>query len=168
MSFKRRLCKMQHFTFGVQITSMKKNIFAAGFALFISIALSAQKSPVFTADGAAIHGYDAVAYFKDSKAVKGDSRLSFSWNGGNWYFASQKNLEAFKTNPEKYAPQYGGYCAYGLANGHKASTEPDAWMIVNGKLYLNYNKEVQQKWMGKQSAFIQTADKNWPVLKDKE
>ena len=67
-----------------------------------------------------------------------------------------------------YAPQYGGYCAYGLADGHKATTEPDAWLISNGKLYLNYNKDVQAKWKMKQAEYIQTANKNWPTLKDKE
>ncbi|MEP6750717.1 MAG: YHS domain-containing (seleno)protein [Bacteroidota bacterium] len=147
---------------------MKTNLLALGLILFSSIAVFAQKSPVFITDGSAIHGYDAVAYFKDGKAVKGDSHFSFSWNAGNWFFANKENLDAFKANPEKYAPQYGGYCAYGLADGHKAPTDPDAWMIVGGKLYLNYNKDVQQKWLKKQQEFIQTADKNWPALKDKE
>ncbi|HXB44544.1 MAG TPA: YHS domain-containing (seleno)protein, partial [Puia sp.] len=71
-------------------------------------------------------------------------------------------------NPAKYAPQYGGYCAYGLTGNHKAPTEPDAWTIIDGKLYLNYNKEVQGIWNKKQKEYISTADKNWPALKNKE
>ena len=136
--------------------------------LFISIAALAQKSEVFNSPDGAIHGYDPVAYFKESKPVKGDKKYSLSWNSANWYFASQQNLDAFKANPGMYAPQYGGYCAYGLANGHKATTEPDAWLISDGKLYLNYNKDIQVKWKEKQAEYIQTADKIWPGIKDKE
>jgi YHS domain-containing protein len=159
---------MMDFTFVVQIIIMKRILLVAGFALFTSIAVLAQKSSVFIADGAAIHGYDVVAYFTNKKAVKGDSLLSYSLNGVNWYFANQANLEAFKSNPEKFAPQYGGYCAYGMSAGHKAPTDPQAWMIVDGKLYFNYNKNVQQIWIKKQGELIQTADKNWPAVKDKE
>ena len=147
---------------------MKRLIVSMSFFLFISIAALAQKSEVFNPSDGAIHGYDPVAYFKESKPVKGDKKYSLSWNSANWYFASQQNLDAFKANPGMYAPQYGGYCAYGLANGHKATTEPDAWLISDGKLYLNYNKDVQVKWKEKQAEYIQTADKIWPGIKDKE
>ncbi|MEO5683736.1 MAG: YHS domain-containing (seleno)protein [Chitinophagaceae bacterium] len=147
---------------------MKSFLLIASFTIFTSAAVFAQKSPVFATDAGAIRGYDAVAYFKDSKAVKGDSLLSFSWNGVDWHFANQENLDAFKSDPEKFAPQYGGYCAYGLSTGHKAPTDPQAWMITDGKLYLNYNKNVQQIWLKKQTECIQTADKKWPALKDKE
>jgi len=144
---------------------MKKVIVSMSFSLFISLAALAQKSEVFTSSDGAIHGYDPVAYFKESKPVKGDKKYSLSWNSANWYFASQQNLDTFKANPGKYAPQYGGYCAYGLANGHKATTEPDAWLISDGKLYLNYNKDVQTSWKKKQAEYIKTADKLWPELK---
>ncbi|MEP6726856.1 MAG: YHS domain-containing (seleno)protein [Bacteroidota bacterium] len=148
---------------------MKRMIVVTSLALFCSIAMFAQKSPVFVADGAAIHGYDAVAYFTDSKPVKGDSLLSYSWNGVNWRFATEQNKEAFKANPDKYAPQYGGYCAYGASDGegHKAPSDPEAWKVVEGKLYFNYNKSVQQMWFKRQDELIKTADKNWPSLKDK-
>ena len=147
---------------------MKKFLLITCFVWLGAMVVTAQKSAVFIAGGAAIHGYDAVAYFNDSKPVKGDSLLSYSWNGANWRFANEKNLVAFKTNPGKFAPQYGGYCAYGMAAGHKAPTDPEAWKIVDGKLYLNYNKDVQQMWFKKQPELIATADKNWPALKDRE
>ena len=147
---------------------MKRVIVSMSFFLFISIAAIAQKSEVFSTSEGAIHGYDPVAYFKENKPVKGDKKYYLTWKSANWYFISQQNLDAFKANPGMYAPQYGGYCAYGLANGHKATTEPDAWLILNGKLYLNYNKDIQVKWKEKQAEYIQTADKIWPGIKDKE
>ena len=147
---------------------MKKVIAVMGFLFFGSMALVAQKSTVFSAEGAAIHGYDAVAYFTEGKAIKGDSLLSFNWNGADWRFANQSNMDAFKSSPEKFAPQYGGYCAYGMSDGHKAPTDPQAWKIVDRKLYFNYNKSVQQLWLKKEQELIQTADKNWPSVKDKE
>ena len=147
---------------------MKKLIVSMSLLFFISLAVVAQKAEVFSPSDGAIHGYDPVAYFKESKPVKGDRKYSLSWKSATWYFASQQNLDSFKADPGKYAPQYGGYCAYGLANGHKATTEPDAWLISDGKLYLNYDKDVQVKWKKKQTEYIQTADKIWPGIKDKE
>jgi len=147
---------------------MKKVVVAMSFLLFASLAAFAQQSAVFNPSEGAIHGYDPVAYFKENKPVKGDKQYAYSWNSATWYFASQQNLDAFKASPEKFAPQYGGYCAYGLADGHKAPTDPQAWLIADGKLYLNYNKDVQQIWKKKQAEYIQKADKNWPQLKDKE
>ena len=147
---------------------MKRVFVSMSFFLFISIAALAQKSEVFNSPDGAIHGYDPVAYFKENKPVKGDKKYSLSWKSASWYFANQQNLDAFKANPGKYAPQYGGYCAYGLANGYKATTDPDAWVISEGKLYLNYDKDVQVKWKKKQSEYIHSADKIWPGIKDKE
>src|SRR5271165_7034115 len=115
---------------------MKKLIGSFVFFIIISFGAVAQKSEVFNTPDGAIRGYDPVAYFKENKAVKGDKKFSFSWNAADWYFSNQKNLELFKTDPEMYAPQYGGYCAYGLADGHKAPTDPQAWTITDGKLYL--------------------------------
>jgi YHS domain-containing protein len=147
---------------------MKKVIVSMSFLFFMSFAVLAQKSVVFNPSEGAIHGYDPVAYFKESKAIKGDKKYSYLWNSATWYFSTQQNLDAFKANPEKFSPQYGGYCAYGLANGHKAPTDPEAWLVTDGKLYLNYSKDVQVKWKQKQAGYIQTADKLWPGLKDKE
>ena len=76
-------------------------------------------------------------------------------------------MELFKASPDKYAPQYGGYCAYGMANGYKATTEPDAWSIIGGKLYLNYDQDIQATWNKKQQEYIKKADTNWPGVKGK-
>jgi YHS domain-containing protein len=138
------------------------------FALFSVTTAFAQQSTVFAPSGKAIRGYDPVAYFTEGKPVQGDSTLSYNYQGANWYFATAQNRDAFKTEPEKYAPQYGGYCAYGTSQGHKAPTEADAWTIENGKLYFNYNKKVQTLWNKDRPGNIQKADTNWPTIKDKD
>ncbi len=147
---------------------MRKSLGSLLFFLVLTSSALAQKSEVFTTSDGAIQGYDPVAYFKESSAVKGDRKYSFSWNSATWYFANQKNLELFKANPQLYAPQYGGYCAYGLAKGHKAPTDPQAWTITNGMLYLNYNKEVQESWKKDEPGYISKANKLWPGMKNKE
>ena len=147
---------------------MKKKIGLAIITLVTGIAVSAQLSPVFVNDGKAIRGYDPVAYFTEGKPVLGKEELRFTWNNVDWYFSSQQNLDSFKINSVKYAPQYGGYCAYGLSDGHKAPTQPDAWTIVNGKLYFNYNTKVREIWKKDLPGRIEKADKNWPEIKDKE
>ena len=130
-----------------------------------SSAIQTSPKEVFTTHNGAIDGYDPVAFFLEGKPVKGETRFSHEWHGATWHFASQENLDAFKADEEKYSPQYGGYCAYGTAQGHKAPTQPDAWALVDGKLYFNYNKDVQVKWIGNQKEFIETADKKWPDVK---
>jgi hypothetical protein len=80
----------------------------------------------------------------------------------------QANLDAFKLTPEKYAPQFGGYCAYGVSDDHKSPTDPDAWTIVDGKLYLNYNADVKTLWTKDQAGLIQKANELWPTIKNKE
>jgi len=122
-------------------------------------------TPIFVADGYAIGGYDAVAYFKESMPLQGNEDFSYVWNDATWLFSSRANMDDFKSNPEKYAPQYGGFCAYGCYEGHKASTEPDAWTVVDGRLYLNYNIKVRDLWRENNTEFIKEADKNWPKLK---
>jgi len=147
---------------------MKKMFALAITAVMALAAAHAQKAEVFNEGGIAIHGYDAVAYFIKSQPVKGDSKFAYKWNNATWYFADQQDLDMFKSNPEKYSPQYGGYCAYGVSVNHKASTKPEAWSIVNGKLYLNYNTDVQATWKKDQAKRINDADKIWPAIKDKE
>lgn len=140
----------------------------AGFILTAAVSAFAQKAEIFsTADGA-IRGYDAVAYVKQGKAVKGDTKYSYTWKDAKWLFASQQDLDLFKASPEQYAPQYGGYCAYGTSQGHKAPTDPQAFTVVGGKLYLNYNPSVKSTWVKDTTGYIQKADKNWQVIKDKE
>ncbi|MDP3069447.1 MAG: YHS domain-containing (seleno)protein [Opitutaceae bacterium] len=114
--------------------------------------------------GVAIKGYDPVAYFESGKPVKGDSAFAHEWNGATWRFASAAHRDVFKAAPERYAPQYGGYCAWAVAQGYTAGIDPDAWKIVAGKLYLNYSPEVQKKWAGDEPGNIAKADTHWPKL----
>lgn len=115
--------------------------------------------------GTALKGYDAVAYFKESKPVKGKDQFHHEWMGAKWYFASAANRDEFAKNPEKYAPQFGGYCAWAVAHNYTASIDPEAWRIVDGKLYLNYSKDVQKKWETNIPGFIKAGNENWPKLK---
>jgi YHS domain-containing protein len=112
----------------------------------------------------AVSGYDTVAYFTDNKAVKGKKKYTYKYMEAVWYFKNQKNLDIFKASPNKYAPQYGGYCAWSVSEGNNASGDPKQWTIVNDKLYLNYDQEIQDRWLGNRDAFIIKADKNWPAV----
>lgn len=127
----------------------------------------AQQSAVFSPGGKAINGYDVVAFFKESKPVMGADSLSYTYKDAQWLFSTSANREAFKASPERYMPQYGGYCAFGTAQGHKAPTKPETWTILGDKLYFNYSLKVKEAWVKDQQAMIGKADKNWPELKDK-
>ena len=120
--------------------------------------------PVYTesASGLAIRGTDPVAYFTEGKAVKGNGEYESEWQGATWRFASAENQELFENDPEAYAPQYGGYCAKALSEGNVVSIDPEAWKIVENKLYLNYSPEVQQQWIQDIPGNIAKADTNWP------
>lgn len=122
-------------------------------------------APIFSTEEGAIRGYDPVAYFKQHKPVKGQKKLTTTWQGAQWHFSSQANLDAFKADPEKYAPQYGGYCAYGVAQGYTPEIDPSAYKVTNGKLYLNLSPLVLQRWKKDIPAYVAEADKNWPELK---
>ena len=112
----------------------------------------------------AVGGYDAVAYFKAGRPVQGAAQFSTEYKGATWRFASKENLDAFRANPTAFAPQYGGYCSWAVAQGYTASGDPQVWKIVNGKLYLNYDNSVQAKWEKDIPGFITKADKNWPAV----
>ncbi len=116
----------------------------------------------------AIKGYDTVAYFKEGRAIKGDKSFSFKWHGANWYFSNKKNLDVFIASPGKYAPQYGGYCAWAMSEGRKAHTDPEVWKIVDGKLYLNCSQAAFEKWQADIPGNIRKADANWQKLADKD
>lgn len=122
----------------------------------------AQKPEVFTDAGAAIRGYDPVAYFTEGKPVRGEADHTHQWNGATWRFASKQNRDAFAAAPEKYAPRYGGYCAYGVSNGYTVPTAPEAWSVRDGRLYLNFSTGVRQKWLEDPAGYIRRADTNWP------
>lgn len=128
-----------------------------------SVALPAAE--VFATPEGAIRGYDAVAYFTDGRAVAGSPSIHHDWRGARWHFASEEHRAAFAADPERYAPQYGGFCAYGTASGYQVSTSPEAFAIEGGKLYLNYNAAVQRSWNKDRPGYIATADGNWPKLR---
>jgi YHS domain-containing protein len=138
------------------------------FLLFTG-SVFAQEKAVYEKNGVAINGYDPVAYFKESNAVEGKEAFSYVWNETKWLFSSQENLDAFKANPAKFAPQFGGFCAFGVSENHKSPTDPNAWTIVDDKLYLNYNKKVKELWSKDIPTRIKKATDNWPLLnKSKE
>jgi hypothetical protein len=147
---------------------MKTFLLSLSVALFAVSQIHAQKSAVCVSSGVAISGYDPVAYFNQGAAVRGDKKFAFHWQDADWYFSTAENQKSFSKAPEKYAPQYGGYCAYGASMGHKATTDPQVWTIVDGKLYLNYNGAVRKMWAKDEKVRIGQADANWPKIKDKE
>lgn len=112
----------------------------------------------------AILGYDPVAYFTVGKPVKGQDAFSYDWMGAKWKFASQAHLDLFKANPKQYAPQYGGYCAYGVAQDNLVSIEPDKFKVLDGKLYLNYNADVQSTWLKDPAGYVKQADAKFDSL----
>ena len=115
----------------------------------------------YTEDGIAIRGTDPVAYFTESKPVKGNPDFSYEWGNTTWHFSSEENKNLFSENPEKYAPQYGGFCAWAVSEGYTAEIDPNAWKIVDDKLYLNYSKGVQKKWEKDIPKHIEKANTNW-------
>ena len=117
------------------------------------------------ASGVALHGHDPVAYFVDGKAVKGRADYSATAQGATYWFSTEANLMAFKADPAKYEPQFGGYCAYGVAKGFKPDIDPTAFKIEGGKLYLNLSPAVQTRWQADIPGYITQATKNWSTLK---
>ena len=135
-------------------------------ALFFASGALAQRAEVYSDRSGAIRGYDPVAYFTTGRPLRGSPQFTHQWRGAAWHFASAENRDAFAATPEKFAPQYGGYCAYGVANNYAVSIDPAAWSIVEGKLYLNYSLGVRNDWSKDIPAYIRKADANWPqVLK---
>lgn len=136
------------------------------WSTIFSVTANAAKDPVYTPifSNLAVSGYDAVAYFEQGAAVKGSKEFSYEWQGAKWRFSSAKNLASFKEDPEAFAPQYGGYCAYAAAINKAVKADPKVWDIRDGKLYLNFNKKIQQDWRADIDDYIEQADKNWPAL----
>ena len=134
-------------------------------ALFMTAAEA--MGQIFGRKGLAIRGYDPVAYFKVSKPVKGKKQFQTKWKGATWAFSTQKNLDAFIKSPVKYAPVYGGYCSWAMSQGRIATTVPEAWDIVDGKLYLNFSLGIRKKWRTDIPKHIQLANKKWPNVRKK-
>jgi len=127
-------------------------------------AFASQPSIYKGSNNVAVNGYDVVSYFTESRHVQGNAAFTVEWMGAIWQFASAANRDLFAANREAYAPQYGGHCAYAAAQGALASTVPEAWTIVEGKLYLNYSLGVRDLWRQDIAGNIAKADTNWPVL----
>lgn len=158
------------------VTPLLHRLFAAAAIAFALLAGGAALQPATAGKiwfegglfgSAAVRGYDVVAYFTESRPVEGKRDFSHKWNGTEWRFSSAKNRDLFAANPEKFAPQYGGWCAWAVSQGYTASIDPQAWRIVDGKLYLNYSKSVQQQWAQNVPGNITKGDRNWPGIKQK-
>jgi YHS domain-containing protein len=117
--------------------------------------------------GLMIRGYDPVAYFTEGRPVPGNPDISVEYGGGKYLFSSTKNRDTFQADPDKYVPQYGGYCAFGVFEGKKFDVDPASWRIVDGKLYLNLNPVVLGMWSKDTDRYLQEAEKNWPKIRDK-
>ena len=136
----------------------------AALALPLAPALAAP--PVYAEGGLACDGTDVVAYFTEGRAVPGDPAIALDWNGARWLFASDASRAAFEADPSAHAPQYGGYCAYAASKGYIAPTDPAAWTIAEGRLFLNYSRSVRALWLLDRDGHIARADANWPGLLD--
>lgn len=128
------------------------------------IPATAMAQRVFAENGVAIRGFDPVAYFTEGQPVRGTADHAADWGGVTWHFASSGNRDAFLENPGAYAPQYGGYCAWAVAEGYTAPIDPQAWAIVDGRLYLNFSRRIQRRWERDIPGNISRADANWPQL----
>ena len=135
--------------------------FLLGFLLLTLTACGALKETTFVHDGYAIRGYDTVAYHTGTGPLAGSSAYTHEYNGAIWRFANQENLDLFRENPARYAPQYGGYCAHGMSKGYAVSTDPNAWHVVDNKLYLNYSLGVRRTWLKDVPGNVSKADDNW-------
>ena len=111
--------------------------------------------------GVVLAGYDPVAYFEEGRPVKGRASFSHEHDGATFWFATAENRDRFAADPDRYTPQYGGFCAYGMSEGYRATTEPDAFTVHEGRLYLNYDREVRRLWSAEQARRIARADENW-------
>jgi YHS domain-containing protein len=118
------------------------------------------------ARGVAIYGYDPVAYFTDAKPLLGSATFTANYDGATWHFASAAHRDLFVKEPARYAPQYGGYCAFGVAGNYKVKIDPEAWRVEDGKLYLNYDKGVQRRWLADIPGYLAKSERNWPGLRD--
>lgn len=134
-------------------------------ALIAGVISTAYAEKVYTdSSGAALGGYDAVSYQKSGAPQMGTSENTYEWNGVKWFFISQSNKESFSQNPERYAPKYGGYCAFAVSKGALAPGDPTVWKVVDDKLYLNLDKSVQSQWESDQFNLIEQANQRWPNL----
>lgn len=144
--------------------NVRHAVLAAALLLFASI-VPAFAGEFFEEDGVAIRGYDPIAYFAEMKPVKGLAEFHAEYQGSTFYFSTATNRDRFTMQPDKFAPQYGGYCAFGMAKGYKAVIAPAAFTVVDDKLYLNYSESVRSQWKLDIPGYIHQANANWPDVK---
>lgn len=158
------------------VSNFSRRLFAAFAIAFSVMAVGLLSAPAANAKvwfeggvfgSSAVRGYDVVAYFTQGRPVEGERKFIHKWMGTEWRFASAKHRDLFAENPEKYAPQYGGWCAWAVSQGYTVSVAPEAWRIVDGKLYLNYSKSVQAQWNQNISGHVAKGDRNRPKIKTK-
>ncbi len=143
-----------------------RSVAVAALLLFVSTLLPAQGVNTDSA-GLALKGYDPVAFFTVQQPTPGDARYTATHEGATYRFSSAANRETFMKEAAKYAPQYGGYCAFGVAGGYKVKVDPEAFTVRDGKLYLNYDKRVQERWLKDMPGYLSKSEANWSGLRDK-
>lgn len=115
--------------------------------------------------GLGAKGYDVMAYFLDGRPEMGSDRYTVQYGGVTWQFANRAHRDAFAADPARYAPQYGGFCSWGVSQGKLFDVDPvNGWKVVDGKLYLNFNADIEKVWEKDPSGYIAKAEKHWPVL----
>ena len=149
----------------MKLSTIFKSTLATSALLISSVPFATNIEVNANANDVAISGYDTVSYFTKGAPTKGSNKYTAAFNGAVYQFSTAKNRNLFKANPSKYAPQYGGFCAMGIALNKKLNTDPTAWHIRGDKLYLNYNKAVQKKWSTDIPGYIETAQVNWTGIK---
>lgn len=149
------------------IRTLIRKLFGHSPAAVAGVDVNTTQGLTLAGPGLALRGYDPVAYFAAGKPVIGTATYTATHNGASYRFANEENLKAFNANPETYVPQYGGYCAFGVAVGAKFDGDPELWKIVDGKLYLNLNPDIQEQWQKDVAGHITKADTNWQGIKDK-
>jgi hypothetical protein len=135
--------------------------------LLLFFASSSFAGEQYTKKGYALTGYDTVAYFTLGAPTKGDKNIVAQWNGAKWLFVSEENKQLFVANPEKYAPAYDGHCAFAAGVNKKTSARPDLWKILDGRLFLNYSKAANERWLENHEDYVIDGDENWKELGEK-
>jgi hypothetical protein len=142
-------------------------VLVAGAGLALAYLNSLQlfaTDPVSRTANGAIDGYDAVSYFSAGRPMRGDARYVHDWNGATWRFVSAENRDAFAADPERYAPQFGGYCAWAVGHGYTAKSDPEAWHVADGRLYLNFDAAVRDDWLAERERWITEGRTHWPAV----
>ena len=147
--------------------NMMKTVLGSIFAVLLAVVAAPAWAVDVTHSTPGISGYDPVAYFTDGKPMKGSGYHVAAYQGVTYVFASKEHKNMFEAKPEKYVPAYGGYCAYGVAVGKKFVSDPEAWKIVQGKLYLNLDRDIQSKWAKDIPGYLKKSEVNWKNIKDK-